>query len=84
MVTGMNEGKMHAFIADEGLARFCTELYSKPTKANFKKAFMHMTNYSLNKHSTDFVEDYMVDDILNPNEATKRTLAALWKELETA
>jgi len=24
MVTGINEGNIHAFIADEGLARFCT------------------------------------------------------------
>lgn len=27
VVTGINEGKMHAFMADEGLARFCTEQY---------------------------------------------------------
>lgn len=48
---------MHAFLADEGLARFCTEKYNKPTKANFKKTYMHLTNYSLNKHSDDYVED---------------------------
>lgn len=40
-----------------------------------------MTNYSLNKHSDEYVEDYMIDDILNPNNATKRTLEALWKEI---
>lgn len=67
MVTGIKEGKLHAFMADEGLARFCTELYCKPTQSNFKKMYMHMTNYSLNKHSEDYIEDYKVDDILNPN-----------------
>jgi hypothetical protein len=25
VVTGMNENNMNAFLADEGLARFCTE-----------------------------------------------------------
>jgi len=51
VVTGINEGEMHAFIADEGLARFCTSKYQKPTRDNFKKVFMHLTNYSLNKMS---------------------------------
>ena len=37
VVTGINEGKIQAFLADEGLARFCTEKYHKPTKENFKK-----------------------------------------------
>lgn len=57
VITGINEGKMHAFLADEGLARFCTQKYNKPTKANFKKTYMHLTNYSLNKHSDDYIED---------------------------
>ena len=35
MVTGINEGDIHAFIVDEGLARFCTSKYEKPTKENF-------------------------------------------------
>ena len=34
---------------DEGLARFCTEDYEKPTKENMNNAYMHLTNYSLNK-----------------------------------
>ena len=35
---------------------------------------MHLANYSINKYSKDFVDDLTVDDILQPNAATKRTL----------
>jgi hypothetical protein len=39
---------------------------------------MHLTNYSINKHSDEFVES---DDILEPNKATKRTITSLMKTL---
>jgi hypothetical protein len=67
-----------AFVCDEGLARFCTEKYEKPTKDNFKKFFMHLTNYSINKHHELYMES---DDILAPNEAHKRTLTSLYATL---
>lgn len=79
VITGIKEGHFQAFLADEGLARFCTEKYQKPTKANFKKIFMHLTNYSVNKTSDEYVQEEEVDDILEPNDCTKRTLTALWK-----
>ena len=47
VVFGLNP--VQAFLCDEGLARFCTAKYQEPKKANFKKAFMHLTNYSINK-----------------------------------
>jgi len=72
---------MHAFIADEGLARFCTEKYKKPTRENFKKVFMHLTNYSLNKMSDEYVKEEDVANILEPNNCSKRTLAALFKHI---
>jgi hypothetical protein len=53
VVTGVNP--LEAFVCDEGLARFCTSKYEAPAKSNFKKAFMHLTNYSVNKESEDFV-----------------------------
>ena len=59
---------MIAFVWDEGLARFCTEAYQTPTNANISKGFMHLTNYSLNKRSADFV---YTDELYAPNEASK-------------
>ena len=44
-----------AFIADEGLVRFCTENYEKPDKDNINVLLGHLTNYSLNKASDNYV-----------------------------
>jgi hypothetical protein len=74
------EGNFHAFVADEGLARFCTEKYEKPTKDNFRNAFMHLTNYSINKMSENYI--WEPEDVLSINNGSKRTLTALYKELE--
>lgn len=40
---------------------------------------MHLTNYSINKHHEEYKES---EDILNPNNDTKRTLASLYKTLD--
>lgn len=40
---------------------------------------MHLTNYSINKHSEDYVE---CDNILEPNHATKRTFTSLMLTLQ--
>jgi len=45
---------IEAYLADEGLARLCTENYRMPTKENMKNLFMHLTNFSLNKNSENF------------------------------
>ena len=46
---------LRIFIFKEGLGRFATAAYVKPTDENIENTFMHLTNYSLNKHSEDFV-----------------------------
>lgn len=69
---------MHAFVCDEGLARFCTKKYKAPTKENFRDEYMHLTNYSINKASPDYVWEPEAKDILSPNEGSKRTLTALF------
>mmetsp|Transcript_14421 Transcript_14421/g.24600 ORF Transcript_14421/g.24600 Transcript_14421/m.24600 type:complete len:162 (+) Transcript_14421:588-1073(+) len=82
VVTGINEGEVHAFLADEGLARFCTKPYQKPTKSNFKDYYMHLTNYSVNKGSDTFIKDTDVEDIMDINNASKRTLSAIFRQIE--
>jgi tubulin polyglutamylase TTLL11 len=68
---------MHAFVCDEGLARFCTEKYAAPTKENFRNEYMHLTNYSINKASPNYI--WEPANILKPNEGSKRTLTALFE-----
>ena len=43
---------------------------------------MHLTNYSVNKTADGFVDEADVEDIMEPNNCSKRTLTALYKELE--
>ena len=43
---------------------------------------MHLTNYSLNILSKTWVSESEVKNIFEPNECSKRTLTALWKQLQ--
>ena len=71
---------MNAYVSDEGLARFCTVKYAAPTKENMKNEYMHLTNYSINKASPNYV--WEPENILEPNDGSKRTLTALYAQLE--
>ncbi|XP_061446329.1 tubulin polyglutamylase TTLL6 isoform X1 [Rhineura floridana] len=48
---------LRIFIYKEGLARFATSAYSDPSHSNLDDVCMHLTNYSINKHSANFVRD---------------------------
>ncbi|NWV05480.1 TTLL5 polyglutamylase, partial [Ptilonorhynchus violaceus] len=54
------------YLYEEGLARFATVRYDQATK-NIKNQFMHLTNYSVNKKSGDYVscDDPEVEDYGN-------------------
>lgn len=65
-------------ICSEGLARFATEDYQKVSKENLKEVYRHLTNYSLNKMSQNYV---YTEELYEINNASKRTLTSLWKEL---
>jgi hypothetical protein len=81
VVTGISDGNIRAYIADEGLARFCTVPYEKPTKSNFEDFKMHLTNYSLNKSSNTYIEENPHGNVLEPNNGSKRTLSALFNQI---
>lgn len=54
LVTGC--GPLRIFIHEEGLARFATEKYVTPNKFNLDDMYMHLTNYSINKNSPEFIQ----------------------------
>ncbi|XP_029312947.1 tubulin polyglutamylase ttll6 isoform X2 [Cottoperca gobio] len=62
------------FMFKEGLARFCTTKYNEPTHGNVEDVCMHLTNYSINKNSENFVRD--------EDKGSKRKLSTMNKLLE--
>nr|XP_023419632.1 tubulin polyglutamylase TTLL6 [Cavia porcellus] len=48
---------LRIFVYNEGLARFATTSYSHPCADNLDNTCMHLTNYSINKHSSNFIQD---------------------------
>ena len=55
LITGVDP--LSVFLYREGLARFATAKYEPPSRANAAKAFMHLTNFSVNRHSDKFVTE---------------------------
>lgn len=64
------------YVFDDGLARFATEKYTNDPRSHASR-FQHLTNYSVNKHSTNFVEN---DDVKSDT-GTKQSLQVLMRRL---
>ncbi|XP_053940189.1 tubulin polyglutamylase TTLL11 isoform X1 [Cuculus canorus] len=62
---------LEIYIAKDGLSRFCTEPYQEPTLKNLHQVFMHLTNYSLNIHSGNFIHSDSVST------GSKRTFSSI-------
>ena len=72
---------LRAYIYDEGLARFSTVKYTNDhadQPSHLSNPFMHLTNYSINKKSSDFVPN---QDASQDGEGTKWSLSALRRPL---
>jgi hypothetical protein len=73
---------LEAYLCDEGLARFCTSNYAKPDHNNIKNLYMHLTNFSLNKNSDNFIspeEEFYKEN----SHASKRLLTNIYKTLQS-
>ncbi|XP_077020778.1 tubulin polyglutamylase TTLL6 isoform X5 [Tamandua tetradactyla] len=66
---------LRIFVYNEGLARFATTSYSYPCSDNLDDICMHLTNYSINKHSSNFMQD--------AHSGSKRKLSSFNIHMET-
>ncbi|XP_053326038.1 tubulin polyglutamylase TTLL7 [Spea bombifrons] len=48
---------LRIFLYNDGLVRMGTETYHTPCESNLDKLYMHLTNYSVNKHNENFERD---------------------------
>ena len=53
LIIGINP--LRVYVYKDGLARFATVKYQKPTSNNIHNLCMHLTNYAINKESSSFV-----------------------------
>jgi tubulin polyglutamylase TTLL11 len=67
---------LEVYICKEGLTRFCTMPYQTPSNKNIHEAYMHLTNYSLNKHSINYLHTESEED------GSKRTMTSVFKQLD--
>lgn len=65
---------LRIFIHEEGLARFATQPYQAPKKKNLDQAYIHLTNYAINKNNPDFIQNQEVKD---EHVAHKRRLSSV-------
>ncbi len=47
---------LRIYLFQDGLVRMCTEEYVKPNTKNLSMSCMHLTNYAVNKHNSNFIQ----------------------------
>ncbi|XP_044157376.1 tubulin polyglutamylase TTLL7 isoform X6 [Bufo gargarizans] len=52
---------LRIFLYNDGLVRMGTEKYHPPSESNLNQLYMHLTNYSVNKHNENFERDETED-----------------------
>ncbi|CAF4657120.1 unnamed protein product [Rotaria sp. Silwood1] len=73
----LNLYPLEIFLYDEGLARFATIGYKAPSTENLHQTYMHLTNYSLNKHSANY--KHATNN--QQTDGSKRKLSIVWTQL---
>jgi hypothetical protein len=69
---------LRIYLHSEGMVRFCTHPYVKPSASNLELSFAHLTNYSLNKNSPNFQEN---SDAENADHGHKRSMSSVFAVL---
>lgn len=72
---------LRIYVYEEGLARFATEDYRKPKKSNLKHAYMHLTNYAINKLNPKFVFNKSSEDM---DVGHKRSMTSVFRSMQEA
>ena len=67
---------LRIYLFEQGLVRFATQKYSNNSK-NMKEKFVHLTNWSINKNSENFVKN---NDTQKDDEGSKWSFQALFKK----
>ena len=70
---------LRIFVHKEGLTRFATEKYQKPNSVNSCNMCMHLTNYAVNKHNPNFIQN---EDVRKDHIGHKRSLKSTFELLE--
>lgn len=73
----LNLYPLEIFLYDEGLVRFATVDYKAPSTENLHQTYMHLTNYSLNKRSSNY--KHAISD--QQTDGSKRKLTLVWQQL---
>ena len=89
----------NVYVCREGLCRFCTVPYEKPTSENFHNTRMHLTNFAVNKvkqdksgdikttsHSSVLLNKAVLDDdeiIEHPERGIKKSLTRVLADLRS-
>ena len=70
---------LRILVYKDGLVRLCTTEYSVPDENNVYESYMHLTNYAVNKSSSNFVQSNGTAD--SEDRSNKRSIVWLWKWL---
>lgn len=69
---------LRIYLFNEGIGRFCTELYEKPKANNLELSYAHLTNYALNKTNPNFQQPTDAD---HADTGHKRSLSCILEHM---
>lgn len=71
---------LRIYLFNEGIGRFCTELYEKPNSSNLELSYAHLTNYALNKTNPNFQQPTDAD---HADTGHKRSLTCILEHMRS-